>query len=148
MGLAKNTLDAASVRGRTQPLRRKRQPPSASRPGTTEHQFGNSVARKHPSVYANDWPVGGLERGGRHGLKPCHYPGNPSGHSAVAASFGFVPCVCLRFRPEWPFSDSPGRSPGSGASLTPQLANGHSQHSLGQRPRNKAPPPPTIGQRP
>ena len=44
-------------------------------------------------------------------------------------------CVCLRFRPEWPFSDSPGRSPGSGAPPTPQLANGHRQLSLGQRPR-------------
>jgi hypothetical protein len=55
-----------------------------------------------------------LERDGRHGLKPCHYPRNSSGQEAVAACVWFVPSVCLRFRPEGPFSDSPGRSPGSG----------------------------------
>jgi len=52
------------------------------------------------------------------GLKPCHYPRNPSGLEAVAAYVWFVPCLCLRFRPEGPFSGSPGRSPGSGAPQT------------------------------
>ena len=49
------------------------------------------------------------------GLKPCHYQRNPSGLAAVAACVWFVPCVCLRLRPEGPISCSPGRSPGSGA---------------------------------
>jgi hypothetical protein len=52
---------------------------------------------------------------GVYGLKPCHYPRNASGQEAIAACVWFVPSVCLRFRPAGPFSDSPGRSPGSGA---------------------------------
>jgi len=42
--------------------------------GTDEHQLGDGVERKHPSAYANGLPVGGHEGGGRHELKPCHYP--------------------------------------------------------------------------
>ena len=39
------------------------------KPGTTEHQLGNAT-QQHPSADADGSHLGGLERGGRHGLKP------------------------------------------------------------------------------
>ena len=43
-----------------------------------------TAARQHPSAYANGSVVGGLERGGRHGLKPMLRP--PSTSSVTMAS--------------------------------------------------------------
>ncbi len=82
IGLAQNALDTASVRGKRRPLRRKRQYPLGDANGSpkgvgfvrwttraeahatnTEHQFGDGVARKHPSAYANGTWLSSVRRG-------------------------------------------------------------------------------------
>ena len=69
MGLAKNALDAASVPGRILALSRKRQYPSADANGSP-------------------WD-GGLERGGRHGLKPMLRPPSTSSGRMPTRSFAW-----------------------------------------------------------
>ena len=76
------------------------------------------------------------------GTNSCHDPRNQVGLAAVAACAWSVPCVRLRSKPDGPFSDSRGRSPGSATPLPCNLANGCSQRSRGQRPgkSHRSPP--------
>ena|GEM_PF-5736307 len=81
-----------------------------------------------------------------HGVPGAYAPGSaetgPSGlWGAVAACAWFVPCVCLRLRPEELFSSSPGRSPRYARFCS---GDGSPEHAaprpeVGQRPRTTLP---------
>ena len=70
LGRAKLLLSRRTVNTRMLTARREPRPSEGDSPGTTEHQLGHSVVRKHLSAYVDGTTLGRLERGGRHGLKP------------------------------------------------------------------------------